>query len=102
MSTRKSPPEAAEALRIARDVVREAGELLRGSQGNIRAIRSKSNLRDLVTEWDTRSEESTLLTVCPFTVSPWLSRSMAVRLPLPPRRRRLAGNSTPGVVAERS
>lgn len=49
--------EAADALEIARTVAGEAAELLRGASSNVGVIRTKSNLRDLVTEWDTRSEE---------------------------------------------
>jgi len=49
--------ELAEALETARTVVGEAAALLAGAAGAARSIRSKSNLRDLVTEWDTRSED---------------------------------------------
>jgi myo-inositol-1(or 4)-monophosphatase len=49
--------EAADALAIARQVAAEAAALLAGSAGAVGAIRSKSNLSDLVTEWDTRCEE---------------------------------------------
>ncbi len=47
--------ELDDALAIARQVAGEAAALLRG----VRAadVRSKSNPRDLVTEWDTRAEE---------------------------------------------
>ena len=49
--------ELADALGIARTVVAEAADLLIGTAGAATSIRTKSNLRDLVTEWDTRSEE---------------------------------------------
>jgi myo-inositol-1(or 4)-monophosphatase len=49
--------EAADALDIARAVAGEAAALLRGASENVGVVRTKSNLRDLVTEWDTRSEE---------------------------------------------
>jgi myo-inositol-1(or 4)-monophosphatase len=49
--------EAADALAIARSVASEAAALVRGAGGNIGQVRSKSNPRDLVTEWDTRLEE---------------------------------------------
>lgn len=45
-----------EALEIARTVAGEAAALLRGAADNVGTIRSKTNPRDLVTEWDTRSE----------------------------------------------
>jgi len=47
----------ADALAIARTVAAEAAALLRGAQDQVGPVRSKSSLRDLVTEWDTRSEE---------------------------------------------
>jgi myo-inositol-1(or 4)-monophosphatase len=50
-------PDAAEALAIARQVAAEAAALLGGAAGAVGTVRSKSNLRDLVTEWDTRCEE---------------------------------------------
>jgi myo-inositol-1(or 4)-monophosphatase len=46
----------AAALEIARTVVAEASALLRGAADNVGTIRTKGNPRDLVTEWDTRSE----------------------------------------------
>lgn len=49
--------DAAAALEIARTVAAEAAELLRGAEDQVGAVRTKSNLRDLVTEWDTRTEE---------------------------------------------
>ncbi|MBT8492029.1 MAG: hypothetical protein KJO07_03125, partial [Deltaproteobacteria bacterium] len=45
------------ALETARTIVGEASALLEGAQDQAFDIRSKSNLFDLVTEWDTRSEE---------------------------------------------
>ncbi len=54
---RSAPSEYAEALDIAREVTRDASALLRDAQQRVGEIRSKSCLRDLVTEWDTRSEE---------------------------------------------
>ncbi len=44
-------------LRISQEVAREVSELLRDAQEQIGTIRTKSTDRDLVTEWDTRSEE---------------------------------------------
>lgn len=54
-----SGPSAAhrEFLRIAETVSSEASLLLRNAQAEIGNIRTKSTERDLVTEWDTRSEE---------------------------------------------
>ncbi len=49
--------EHLEFLRIAKAVGREASDLLRNAQSEIGEIRTKSTERDLVTEWDTRSEE---------------------------------------------
>ncbi|HTM22267.1 MAG TPA: inositol monophosphatase family protein [Kofleriaceae bacterium] len=49
--------EAADALAIARTAAAEAAALLRGGQVAIGPLRTKSSLRDLVTEWDTRCEE---------------------------------------------
>lgn len=49
-------PTPAQALSIARDVAGEAATLLRDAAGTATDIRSKSNSRDLVTEWDTRIE----------------------------------------------
>ena len=57
MSAGKVDPDHREFLRIARLVGQEASELLRGAQAEIGVVRSKSNDRDLVTEWDTRSED---------------------------------------------
>lgn len=45
-----------EQLAIALAVAREAAALIRGAGGEVGRITTKSNLRDLVTEWDTRSE----------------------------------------------
>jgi myo-inositol-1(or 4)-monophosphatase len=47
----------AEAHDIARAVAAEASELLRDAQRDVGHIATKSNLRDLVTEWDTRAED---------------------------------------------
>ncbi|MBE7448686.1 MAG: inositol monophosphatase [Kofleriaceae bacterium] len=44
-----------DALRVARQVAAEAATLLRGARAG--EVRHKGNPRDLVTEWDTRSEE---------------------------------------------
>lgn len=49
--------EAADALEVARSVVASASELLRGAEDAIFELRTKSNPKDLVTEWDTRTEE---------------------------------------------
>lgn len=49
--------DAGEALAIARQVAAEAATLLRGAAGNIGRIDSKQNPRDLVTEWDRRTED---------------------------------------------
>ena len=49
--------ELADALDIARAVAAEASALLRDAQRDIGQVRTKSNLRDLVTEWDHRSED---------------------------------------------
>jgi len=49
--------EAKEALSLARSVAGEGATLLRGAVDNIGTIRTKSTLRDLVTEWDTRCED---------------------------------------------
>jgi len=49
--------EWADALGIARSVVGEAASLLTQAAGAARSIRTKSNPRDLVTEWDTRCED---------------------------------------------
>jgi len=49
--------EAADALTLARSVAGEGAVLLRGATDNIGTIRTKSTLRDLVTEWDTRCED---------------------------------------------
>lgn len=50
-------PQHREALDVARCVASEAAELLRGAADSVGALRTKSTSRDLVTEWDTRSEE---------------------------------------------
>ena len=47
----------AEAHRVATSVGREAAELLQNGVRGGFAIGTKSNVRDLVTEWDTRCEE---------------------------------------------
>jgi len=47
----------ADALAVARTVAGEAAALLRGAIDHVGTVRTKSSLRDLVTEWDTRSEE---------------------------------------------
>jgi myo-inositol-1(or 4)-monophosphatase len=48
---------AAEGLAVARAAAAAASALLRGVGDRIGPVRSKSSLRDLVTEWDTRAEE---------------------------------------------
>lgn len=48
--------EAADALDIARQVAREAAKMLLGVD-HIGEVRTKSTFKDLVTEWDTRSDE---------------------------------------------
>ena len=45
------------ALEIAREVANEAAAMVRAGSGRAMHVRTKSTLRDLVTEWDTRSEE---------------------------------------------
>lgn len=52
-----SPVEASDALQLARAVAGEAAQLLRGATDKVGTIRTKSTLRDLVTEWDTRVED---------------------------------------------
>jgi len=52
-----APDRWAQELSIARTIADEACALLAGAQNAIGAISSKSNPRDLVTEWDTRVEE---------------------------------------------
>lgn len=53
-----STQELDEALALARRVVGEATALLREvGQGDVGRVSSKSNVRDLVTEWDTRIED---------------------------------------------
>jgi myo-inositol-1(or 4)-monophosphatase len=47
--------ELDDALEVAREVAADAAALLRGARAG--EVRSKSDPRDLVTEWDTRSEE---------------------------------------------
>jgi myo-inositol-1(or 4)-monophosphatase len=49
--------DAAEGLAVARAAAAAASALLRGVGESIGPVRSKSSLRDLVTEWDTRAEE---------------------------------------------
>jgi myo-inositol-1(or 4)-monophosphatase len=44
-------------LAIAREVVAAAAELLGGAAGNVGRVWTKSTLRDLVTEWDLKSEQ---------------------------------------------
>lgn len=46
-----------DALELAHRVAQEAGALLVQSGGLVGHVRTKSNSRDLVTEWDARSEE---------------------------------------------
>ncbi len=46
-----------EARSIARQAAADATALLTGAVGGVGEIRHKSSVRDLVTEWDTRSEE---------------------------------------------
>lgn len=52
-----SNPEYNDALAIAATVASEAANLLRAGIGAVGEVRTKSNHRDLVTEWDTRCEE---------------------------------------------
>ena len=53
-----STQELDEALALARGVVGEATALLREvGRGEVGRVSSKSNIRDLVTEWDTRIED---------------------------------------------
>ncbi|MCP4445599.1 MAG: inositol monophosphatase [Myxococcales bacterium] len=59
--------EHREYLRIARAVGHEAAELLCEAQQEIGVIRTKSNERDLVTEWDTHTEELILARLAEFT-----------------------------------
>jgi len=47
-------PSYIDTLRIARDVAGEAAALLAGAE--VREIRTKTTIKDLVTEWDTRCE----------------------------------------------
>jgi len=49
--------ELDEALALARAIVGEATALLRGAGDRVGPVASKSNVRDLVTEWDTRVED---------------------------------------------
>jgi myo-inositol-1(or 4)-monophosphatase len=49
--------EPKEARSIAQRAAAAAARLLEGASRAVGAVRSKSNPRDLVTEWDTRSEE---------------------------------------------
>jgi myo-inositol-1(or 4)-monophosphatase len=46
-----------EALAVARGVVAEAADLLKAATDNVGEIRTKSGIRDFVTQWDTRSED---------------------------------------------
>lgn len=46
-----------DALALARAAVGDAARLVRDAAGNAGEVRSKSTLRDLVTEWDTRAED---------------------------------------------
>lgn len=48
---------ASDALEVARLAVGEAAALVRSAEGRVGEIRTKSTQRDLVTEWDTRSED---------------------------------------------
>jgi myo-inositol-1(or 4)-monophosphatase len=50
-------PSYQEALGIARAVASEAATLLRSAGGSVGKVGTKSNSRDLVTEWDTKAEE---------------------------------------------
>ncbi len=58
-----------EAYEIAILVAAEAAQLLEGAQDDIGKIRSKSNARDLVTQWDTRCEELILRRLSKLTPS---------------------------------
>jgi myo-inositol-1(or 4)-monophosphatase len=49
--------DARAALDIARQVAAEAAVFLRGSAGNVGRIDTKTSVRDLVTEWDRRTED---------------------------------------------
>jgi myo-inositol-1(or 4)-monophosphatase len=49
--------DARAALDIARQVAAEASAFLRGSAGNVGRIDTKTSVRDLVTEWDRRTED---------------------------------------------
>ncbi len=49
--------DPAAALEIARTVAGEAGRLLASAGDEVGQVRSKSNPKDLVTEWDTRVED---------------------------------------------
>ncbi len=57
MSSSPVASEHREFLRVAKLVAQEASLLLREAQADIGIIRSKSNEKDLVTQWDTRTEE---------------------------------------------
>lgn len=50
-------PQHRDALDIAKQVAAEAAALLQGAAGAVGPLATKSNSRDLVTEWDTRCEE---------------------------------------------
>jgi myo-inositol-1(or 4)-monophosphatase len=54
-------------LEVARTAVRTAAELLRGAQAQ--HVRGKSNPRDLVTEWDLRSEEAIRRVLAPTGIA---------------------------------
>jgi myo-inositol-1(or 4)-monophosphatase len=61
-------PQHREALAIAQKVAAEAATLLRSAGGIVGRVRTKSNAKDLVTEWDTRCEElilQRLAELCP-------------------------------------
>jgi myo-inositol-1(or 4)-monophosphatase len=49
--------DARAALDIARQVAAEASAFLRGAAGNVGRIDTKTSARDLVTEWDRRTED---------------------------------------------
>jgi myo-inositol-1(or 4)-monophosphatase len=49
--------DARAALDIARHVAAEASAFLRGAAGNVGRIDTKTSVRDLVTEWDRRTED---------------------------------------------
>ena len=49
--------DARAALDIARQVAAEASAFLRGAAGNVGRIDTKTSVKDLVTEWDRRTED---------------------------------------------